>query len=743
MYVYNVYKAKSPPLSVVVTLFVSGHRGNNQEDNWCLFLSLILSMCTTFQTPHLHSILFLYNGIFILATASLMIALFIRFLYVNFSSKYQASNFDPGGSNKLKQRESKQGDTHLQLPFLVQADVNQMLHSEGSEMVLNHSFKQHVCSSMRCGKDKVREESSPPGVYNSKLVVHAQCPFQRDKTQPLTSASPSTHSITVLTTSIPQQFSSSQGVNAFNGIVEGCNDSLLDLHIHPAQSKAVTMTCQNVTGITQSSAVLSYSSNLKHFVGVAEESSYLFPSPCLTSSECQEQHNDFMHSAFASNSNILPITNYLSSLSRRGRYKISSSLSSGHEHGFITSYEDRHQREGNEYLTCDNLPPTASQDHETGSSPLNGIPATVTTSPSNTTNCKRKPTPTKRHVYLLVVPLLVLLLVTPCGQAMSDAAEASRSEIQFMFHNATPTCESTISNIVTDTDKKSCSVIPLHSSMNNTGGSIPTSNEINRHTHSSPLPFVFITLALLQGDNGTIISSLLPFSSMSQARQKKEELYHTNNTAMMVHPQFSLSGCKDLVVVPVDTCESMSLPKDYPLNITTLLLVVMLDRYAKGQDHRQSLSASHLDLRCNLTYHEGASMCPLQTRDTTLKLEFTFSLPSYEEASNFKLKDVLILMELLEILILVYMLFLLIFVNKPVKCFVRHDLIIRNEPLHDPLIYDNCPYPHLEYEICRGGLSDREGVVFANTSVLAESLSHPLVVANQHYPLVPVDAVCK
>ena len=160
-------------------------------------------------------------------------------------------------------------------------------------------------SSMRCGKAKACEEASNPNISNSALVVYAVCPFLQKKHRAPTFALPSTNS-TVLTASVFQHNSNSQGVKPFTGILEGCDTPLVQ-DLPPAQLQAVVMVKQTGS-ITHSSPILSSSasSSLMHFTSLFEESSDLLKLPhhSQTHDEHQESHDDFVHAVFVSNSSL-------------------------------------------------------------------------------------------------------------------------------------------------------------------------------------------------------------------------------------------------------------------------------------------------------------------------------------------------------------------------------------------------------------------------------------------------------
>ena len=690
---------------------------------WYLFLSL--------------AIILQHTGISILLFfVVVIIPLFLLFV---FSRDQYESSFDPGGSNNNKQSRPRKGafskdGTHN----LEQADVNLLLDSEGSVMVtLCYSFVQDTCSSMRCGNARVCKEVSVPNIRNSMLVTLDGRAFLQ-KYRPSTFALPS---------SVPTAAPTSmlQPVKSFNDNVEACNIPLVqDSLSAPSQDMVIV---KQTESIIHSSPILSSSASsyVVHFTSPAEDSTYLpkLSHPSLTHEERQEHHDDLTHSAFVSNSTVHPPTNYLRSLGQIGRNNIDSSSAPSYKHNFIIPHEVEYQRGGNMNQSCahatQELP--SYQDHRV----LNDTPAAAS---ANSTTCTIDPMFSSRSMrktfkWLLFIIILLLSCIPSCGQAQA-ISEVSRPDIPLMLNNASSVAahESFVLDIAND--NVTCSTTALHGLAD-----APTVCEMKH------VPSVFVFQLTLRH----------PFSLLRQTHpyerigtQKKKP---TNNTAMMVHPEFSLSSCKDLTVVPmreIVTCESISPLNDCPPDIGMLLSVVMLDRYAKGQDYRQCLPSSHHQIipQCTLVYHreEMSSRCPVQEYNTALRFELTFSVTPKE------LNDTPTLIELIGILIFTILFYILILPwNKLVRCVVlswkklvrclvgddpsdEHEREQLQRPIQEggPVIYDRCPRPHQQHNIIHRA-SGRNRDIHGSKSVLVEPYHDDLLVGPD-YPS-SLSTICK
>ena len=593
---------------------------------------------------------------------------------------------------------------------------DQPLDSEGNEMVaIHYSFSQHVCSGVRCGNTKACEEVSNPNLTNSVLVMHEVHSYLQ-KYRPLSFALPIYS--TKLNASVSQPTSDSHAVKPFIEIVDICDMPLVQDSPAPAQLQAIVAVIVKQTGsIIHSSPILSSSasSDLKHFTSLIEEPSYQlkFPHPSLTHEECQEHHDDFMHSAFVSNNKVHPITCYLNKLGQRGRCNIDSSSAPSYEYNFIIPHEEQHQRKGdvNQSCTCanQNFPP--NQDHHNVTDTPMAATTNSTIGPNLPTHNimhfvpRSKGNPFKRYFFIC----LLLLFIMPCGQAMNEA------DIQLIFSNA---------STIASAHKSTTALEPLQRIHDQA-----SSATISEMKHVSSLPPVLILQLILMRQRH-------PRKRIDTQKEKP-----VNSTAMMVHPQFSLSLSKDLTVVPhqrITTCESISLLDNNPPNISLLLLNVMLDQYAIEQDRHQCLPSSHqhVILQCTLI-HPHEVTCPMQEHNSVLRFELLIFSATLNRSS---LNIMPTLIELIGILIAV--LYMIKLVRHLVSDTDHENEFQRPiEVVEAPFIYDQGPFQHREYNVHHS--SNRNGVNHDSVGVLVEPHDDSLVGPdNQRYP-PSADAVCK
>jgi hypothetical protein len=394
-----------------------------------------------------------YTGISILPFFIMMVT--TLFLLCIFSRDRHESSFDPGGSNCEQSLPRKGAFSKDGTHDLEQADVNLLLDNEGSEMVaIHYSFTQDLCSSMRCGNAKVCQVSNP-SFSNSTLVMLDRRTFLQ-KCRPPMFALPST----MLTAADFQPTSMLQTVKPFNETVD-YNTMPLVQDSQPAQSKAMKKT-ESI--ILYSSPVLSSSpsSYLEHFKSLVDDSSYLPKAP-HPDEQCQEVHDDFVHSAIVSNGTVHPLTSYLRKLGQMGRHNIDSGSVPSYEHNFISPREEQYQREedmnqnfasqevqDHRILNIDDTPAAAYTNNTIG--PLHNV------SPRS----KRNPLIQKRSCFrVFIVSFLLLSFVTPCEQAQA-INEVSRPDIPLMFNNASSAAayENFVSDIAVD--NVTCTTIALH-----------------------------------------------------------------------------------------------------------------------------------------------------------------------------------------------------------------------------------------------------------------------------------------